>query len=129
MHPTPLKMGHLLVGFKKAFKGGILYPRPHSGSFSGRFGSDSVGLSGCNSDFGSVTPTFGLELRLLGCNPNHSTENAPPNHFRGGSTATPLRYFRDTCAIQNDSELCDSLSKRHCTTLGGISNSASMQGE
>ena len=37
-------------------------PKRHSGPFSGRFGSDSGGLPGCNSDFWPVTPTFGLYL-------------------------------------------------------------------
>ena len=35
-------------------------PKPDSGAFSGRFGSDFGGLPGCNSDFCPVTPTFGL---------------------------------------------------------------------
>ena len=35
-------------------------PKPDSGAFSGRFGSDFGGLPGCNSDFWLVTPTFGL---------------------------------------------------------------------
>ena len=44
-----------LAGFKKALKGfSVEAPKPHSGSFSGRFGSDSGGLPGCNSDFWSV---------------------------------------------------------------------------
>ena len=50
-----------LGGFKKAL--GVFSveaPKPDSGSFSGRFGSDSGGLPGCNSDFWSVMPTCGL---------------------------------------------------------------------
>ena len=33
-------------------------PKPHSGSFSSRFGLDSGGLPGCNSDFWCVTLTL-----------------------------------------------------------------------
>ena len=52
---------HALGGFKKALRRTFVEaPKPHSGVFSGRFGSDSEGLPGCSSDFWSVTPTFGL---------------------------------------------------------------------
>ena len=50
-----------LGGFKKALKGfPVEAPELHSDPFSGRFSSDSGGLSGCNSDFWSVTLTLGL---------------------------------------------------------------------
>ena len=50
-----------LGGFKKALRGfSVEAPKPHLGPFSGRFGSDSGGLPGYNSDFWSVTPTLGL---------------------------------------------------------------------
>ena len=56
------RVRNALGGFKKALKGGFSAeaPKPDSGPLSGRFGSDSGGLPGCNSDFWSVTPTFGL---------------------------------------------------------------------
>ena len=47
--------------FKKVLRGfSVEAPKPNSDAFSGRFGSDSGGLPGCNSDFWSVTRTFGL---------------------------------------------------------------------
>ena len=49
------------AGFKKALRGfSAEAPKPDSGSFSGRFGSDSGGPPHCNADFWTVTPTFGL---------------------------------------------------------------------
>ena len=61
------KITFALGGFKRALRGfSVEAPKPHSGPFSGRFGSDSGGLPGCNSDFWSessdfqpVTLTFG----------------------------------------------------------------------
>ena len=51
----------ILGGFKKALRGfSVEAPEPHSGPFSGRLGSDSRGLPGCNSDSWSVTLTSGL---------------------------------------------------------------------
>ena len=52
-----------LAGFKKASRGfSVEAPKAHSGPFSGRFRSDSGGLTGCNSDFWPVTLTFDLSL-------------------------------------------------------------------
>ena len=48
--PNMGKDHHGLGGFKKALRG-CAVPKPDSGPFSGRFGSDSVCLPGCNSDF------------------------------------------------------------------------------
>ena len=50
-----------VVNRQEGFKGGfsVEAPNPNSGSFSGRFGSDSGGLTSCNSD---LSPTFGLKL-------------------------------------------------------------------
>ena len=51
----------MLGGFKKALRGvSVEAPKPDSGAFSGRFGSDSGVLPGRNSDFWCVTPTFDL---------------------------------------------------------------------
>ena len=55
------KLDNNLGGFKKALRGfSAEAPKPDSGPVSGRLGSDFGGLPGCNSDFWSVTPTFGL---------------------------------------------------------------------
>ena len=62
-----------LSWIQEGFKGGgsAETPKPDSGSFSGRFGSDSGGLPHCNSDFGPVTPTlacnsdFRAETRII----------------------------------------------------------------
>ena len=54
-----------VVGLKQALGGvSVEAPEPHSGPLSLRFGSDSGGLPGFNSDVWFVTPTFGLYLWL-----------------------------------------------------------------
>ena len=45
-------------GFKRGIS--VEAPKPNLGFFSGRVGSDSGGLPGCNSNIWSVTPSFGL---------------------------------------------------------------------
>ena len=83
-----------LGGFTIALGGfSVEAPEPHSGPFSGRFGSDSGGLPGCNSDFWSATPTFGLTLtfgpesdsnRILPFRPCQGTActlAGPPKHM------------------------------------------------
>ena len=46
---------------------GFFTPKPHSGSCFGRFGSDSGGLPGCNSDFPVLYPG---PLGAFGCLPS-----------------------------------------------------------
>ena len=47
------RKGYVYVRWiQEGFKGfSVEAPKPHLGAFSGRFGSDSGGLPGCNSDF------------------------------------------------------------------------------
>ena len=53
--------GHTEGGFQKAsMVGSVEAPKPYSGTFSGRFGSDSGGPPGYNSDSRPVSPTCGL---------------------------------------------------------------------
>ena len=47
-------------------------PKPHLDAFSGRFGSVSGGLAGCNSAFRVVTLTLGRD-------PSNFTEDRDPN--------------------------------------------------
>ena len=62
---------------QESFKGGCLEaPKPHSVPFLG----DSVRIPGVSP---VVTPTFGLQLRPLGRDPNNFTENWLLNHFSG----------------------------------------------
>ena len=55
------KKGPFIGWIQDGFKGvSVGAPKPHSGPFSGWFGSDSGGLPGCNSDFSVRNSDFRL---------------------------------------------------------------------
>ena len=72
---------------QEGFTGGVSAeaPKPHSGAFSGRFGSESGSLPGSNSDFWSVTLQVVFPLRGPGKPPGWKSpkngeklQNSPP---------------------------------------------------